>query len=88
MDTLHVSGRRDVRESYGPPQEANLERVGRLKPETKVNMAIEMTEAMARVCSDGIKARNPSMTEEELMKELRERLEWAKQWQHREGHVK
>jgi len=88
VGTLHVSGRRDVRESYGPPQEANLERVGRLKPETKVNMAIEMTEAMARVCSDGIKARNPSMTEEELMKELRERLEWAKQWQHREGHVK
>jgi hypothetical protein len=51
-------------------------------------MAIEMTEAMARVCLDGIKGRNPSMAEEELMKELRERLEWAKQWQHREGHVK
>jgi hypothetical protein len=77
-----------VRESYGPLQEADLERVGRLKPEAKVNMAIEMTEAMARVCSDGIKGRNPSMAEEELMKELRERLEWAKQWQHRGGHVK
>jgi hypothetical protein len=77
-----------VREGYGPLQEADLERVGCLKPEAKVNMAIEMTEAMARVCLDGIKGRNPSMAEEELMKGLRERLEWAKQWQHREGHVK
>lgn len=88
MGTLHVSRRRGVRESYGPLQEAGLERVGRLKPEEKVNMAIEMTEAMVRVCLDGIKGRNPSMTEEELTKELRERLEWAKQWQHRGGHVK
>lgn len=62
--------------------------MGRLKPEARVNMAIEMTEAMVRVCLDGIKGRNTSMTEEELMKELRERLEWAKQWQHRGGHVK
>jgi len=88
VGTLHVSGRRVVREGYGPLQEADLERVGCLKPEAKVNMAIEMTEAMARVCLDGIKGRNPSMAEEELMKGLRERLEWAKQWQHREGHVK
>jgi len=83
-----MSGRRDVRESHRPLQEAGLERVGRLKPEEKVNMAIEMTEAMVRVCLDGIKGRNPGMTEEELMKELRERLEWAKQWKHRGGHVK
>jgi hypothetical protein len=65
-----------------------LERVGRLEPEVKVNMAIEMTEAMVRVCLDGIRGRNPSMAEEELMEELRERLEWAKRWQHRGGHVK
>jgi hypothetical protein len=65
-----------------------LERVGRLKSEAKVNMAIEMTEAMVRVCLDGIRGRNPGMVEEELMQELRERLEWAKRRQHRPGHVK
>lgn len=88
MGTLQVSGRRDVREGCGPLQEAGLKRVGRLKPEAKVNMAIEMTEAMVRVCLDGIKGRNPGMAEEEVMNELRERLEWAKRWQHRGGHVK
>lgn len=85
---MRVSGRRDVRESHRPLQETDLERAGRLKPEEKVNMAIEMTEAMVRVCLDGIKGRNPGMTEEELMNALRERLEWAKQWKHRGGHVK
>jgi len=80
-----VSRHRDLRESYGPLREAGLERVGRLKPEEKVNMAIEMTEAMVRVCLDGIRGRNPSMAEEELMNELRERFEWAKRWQHRGG---
>jgi hypothetical protein len=88
VGALRVSGRRDVRESYGSLREADFERVGRLEPEAKVNMAIEMTEAMVRVCLDGIRGRNPSMAEEELMEELRERLEWAKRWQHRGGHVK
>jgi len=77
-----------VRESYEPLREADLERVGRLEPEAKVNMAIEMTETMARVCLDGIRGRNPGIAEEELMNELRERFEWAKRWQHRGGHVK
>lgn len=88
MGALHVSGRRDVRENCGPMQKADLERVGRLKPEAKVNMAIEMTEAMVRVCLDGIRGRNPGMVEEELMQEMHERLEWAKRRQHRRGHVK
>jgi hypothetical protein len=58
-----------------------LDRVGRLKSEEKVNMAIDMTEAMVGACIDGIRARNPNVTEQELMKELRQRLRWAKQWQ-------
>jgi hypothetical protein len=59
-------------------------RLGRLKPEEKVNMAIDMTEAMVRVCAEGILVQNPSITEEELIEKLRERLEWCKRWQKRE----
>lgn len=58
-----------------------LERVGRLKHEVKVNMAIDMTEACVRICAEGIKAQNPNITEKELIEKLRERLEWAKRWQ-------
>lgn len=83
-----MSGRLDVLIRCGPLQEADLKRVGHLKPEAKVDMAIEMTEAMVRVCLDGIRGRNPGMAEEELMNELRERLEWAKRWQNRGGRVK
>jgi hypothetical protein len=67
---------------------ASLDRVGQLKSEEKVNMAIDMTEAMVEACIDGIKAGNPNMTEQELMKELRHRLRWAKQWQRPGRYVK
>jgi hypothetical protein len=33
------------------------------------------------------KSADPKTTEEELMKKLRERFEWAKQWQKRRGPV-
>jgi hypothetical protein len=62
--------------------------VGRLQPEVKVSMAIDMTDAVVGICMDGIRIQNPNMTEEELMKKLRERLEWSKRWQKRGGHVK
>jgi hypothetical protein len=55
--------------------------VGQLKSEEKVNIAIDMTEAMVEACIAGIKAGNPNMTKQELMKELCHRLRWAKQWQ-------
>jgi hypothetical protein len=64
-----------------------LERVGRLPPEAKVNMAIDMTDAVVRVCVEGIRVQNPNMTKQELMKELRERFEWAKRRQKRDGPV-
>jgi len=60
--------------------EERYERIGRLPPEVKVQMAMEMTEAMVRVCAEGIKAQNPGISEEELMEKLRERLEWRKRW--------
>jgi hypothetical protein len=58
--------------------------LGRLRPEEKVNMAIDMTEAMVRVCAEGIRGQNPKMTEKELIEKLRERLEWCKRGQKRE----
>jgi hypothetical protein len=50
-------------------------------------MAIDMTDAMVRVCVEDRRAQNPKTTKEELMKKLRERFEWAKRWQKRRGPV-
>ncbi len=72
----------------GSVRKAGLERVGRMEPGAKVIMAIDMTEAMVGVCIDGIRAQNPNITEEELMKKLSERLRYSKQLQRRGGHVK
>jgi hypothetical protein len=56
----------------------NWEVLGRLKPEEKVAIAIDMTSACLRVCADGIKAQSPGIGEDELIARLRERLEWIK----------
>jgi hypothetical protein len=56
----------------------NAERLGRLKPEEKVNIAIDMTDACVRICADGIKTQYPGISEKELVEKLRERLNWAK----------
>jgi len=55
--------------------------LGRLKPEEKVAIAIDMTDACIRICADGIKAQNPGINEEELIEKLRERFEWIKRKQ-------
>ena len=59
----------------------NAESLGRLKPEQKVAIAIDMTDACLQICADGIKAQNPGISEEELIEKLRERLEWIKRKQ-------
>ncbi|MBX5328607.1 MAG: hypothetical protein QHH18_07485 [Candidatus Bathyarchaeota archaeon] len=64
-------------------REERLERVGSLPPDVKVNMAMDMTESMVRVCAEGIRAQYPDITEKELMEKLRERLEWTKRWRKR-----
>ena len=66
-------------------QEADSEFVGRLLPEIKVNMAIDMTDAMVGVCAEGIRVRHPGISEVELLDKLRERLEWARRRQKRRG---
>jgi hypothetical protein len=58
----------------------NAERLGRLKPEEKVAIAMDMTDACVRICADGIRAQCPSISEEELIAKLRERLEWSKRY--------
>jgi len=57
---------------------SEFERLGRLKPEEKVAVAVDMTDACVRVCADGIRAQYPGISEEELLARLRERLEWGK----------
>ncbi len=63
--------------------EVERERVGRLPEREKLAMAIEMTDAMAEVCKAGIRARFPGITEAQVQRKFRERLEWAKK---RSGH--
>jgi len=58
-------------------------RQGRLKPEVKVNMAIDMTDTAVLFCAEGIKAQHPGISEEELIEQLRERFAWMKRWQKR-----
>jgi len=55
------------------------ERLGRLKPEEKVQLCIDMTDGCMRVCADGIRQQFPGISDKELIEKLRERIEWAKQ---------
>ncbi len=61
------------------------ERLGRLKPEEKLAICMDMTDACVRICADGIKTQNPGISEEELIAKLRERMEWSKRHRKREG---
>ncbi len=63
----------------------NAERLGRLSPEEKVALAIDMTQACVSLSINGIKAENPEISKEELLLKLRERLDWAKR--HRDRKV-
>jgi hypothetical protein len=58
--------------------EKNVERLGCLKPEEKVALALDMTDGCVRVCAEGIRNQCPDISEEELLAKLRERLEWSK----------
>ena len=62
----------------------NAKRLERLKPEEKVAMAIDMTDACVRVCAAGIRAQCPDISEAELNEKLRKRLEWSKRTCERE----
>jgi hypothetical protein len=53
-------------------------RLGRLKPEERVNLAIGMSDVCVRVCADGVRDQNPSISEEGLIERVRERLMFGK----------
>jgi hypothetical protein len=61
----------------------NIERLGRLPPDEKVSIAIDMTHACLRSSIEGVRSQNPGIGDEELIEKLRERLEWAKRQQRR-----
>jgi len=54
----------------------------KLKPEEKVNMAINMTDVCVQICAEGIKAQNPNITEEQLQEELKARIMIQKRRHH------
>jgi hypothetical protein len=56
----------------------NWESLGRLKPEEKIMIAIDMTESCVQVCAAGIRQQYPGISEQELIEKLRERLQWIK----------
>jgi len=63
-----------------------VERLGRLPPEERVNLAIGMSNVCVRVCADGVRDQNPGISEEELIERVRERIEWSKRWQKRKRY--
>ena len=52
--------------------------VRRLKPEERVNLAVGMIDVCVRICADGVRDENPSLSEEEVVKRVRERLLFSK----------
>ena len=66
-------------------KDADKERLGRLPSEEKVNLAIDMSDAVVRICAEGIRAQFPGISDGELIEKLRERFEWSKRWRKREG---
>ena len=59
------------------------EELGRLRPNEKVALCLDMTEACFRTCAAGIRAQNPSITDEKLIMKLQERIDWVKHSQTR-----
>jgi hypothetical protein len=63
----------------------DAKRLGCLRPEEKVAIAIDMTDACVRVCRAGIRAQCPDISEAEVNEKLKRRLEWQKRRRKQEG---
>ena len=50
----------------------------KLKPEEKVNLAIDMIDVCIRICADAIRDQNDTIKEEELLERVRERIMYRK----------
>lgn len=53
----------------------------KLRPAEKVNTAIYMSDVCVRVCADSVKDENHMISEEELVKRVRERIIFCKRHQ-------
>ena len=50
----------------------------KLKPEEKVNLAINMTDVCVQICADGIRDQNRKITEAQLREAVRKRIMYQK----------
>ena len=50
----------------------------RLRPEERVDLAVGMSDVCVRVCADGVRDGDPSISEEEVVLRVRERLLFSK----------
>jgi len=50
----------------------------KLKPEERVDLAVNMSDVCIRVCAEGVKAQYPNISEEKLIELVRERLMFEK----------
>jgi len=55
---------------------------GKLKPEEKVNLAINMTDVCVSVCVEAVKREHSAANEGELMELVRERMSFGKKREH------
>ena len=46
----------------------------KLSPEEKVFLAMDMTDAVTRICADGIRCSDPKISDEELIEEIRRHI--------------
>lgn len=45
-----------------------------LTPEERVDLAVNMSDVVLRICIEGVRAEHPEISEEELIERVRERL--------------
>ena len=50
----------------------------RLKPEDRVDLAVNMSDVCIQVCAEGVKAQYPNISDEKLIELVRERLVFEK----------
>ncbi len=46
----------------------------KLSPEEKVLLTMDMTDAVTRICADGIKGIDPKISDEDMIEEIRRRI--------------
>ena len=56
--------------------------LGKLKPEEKVNLAINMTDVCVQICADAVKDRYKNIKEEQLIEEVRARIMYKRRRHH------